>query len=76
MDQQHVQTENRLSVSWAVLTGVQPLVGVQWLLPILAHVTLNLLLGFHPFQFQQHIDRQEEGRVMATGIARPEVLLW
>lgn len=44
--------------------------------PILARVTLNLLLSFYPSQFQEHTDRQEEGWMKATGMARPEVLLW
>lgn len=68
--------KKRPSVSWAVLTGVQPLVGGQWLLPVLAHVALNCWLGFHPSQFQEHIDRQKEGWVKAIGMARPDVLLW
>lgn len=76
MGQQHFQTEKRPSVSWAVWTGAQPVVGGQWLLPALERVTLHLLLSFHPSQFQEHIDRQEEGWVKATGMARPEVLLW
>lgn len=43
---------------------------------MLACVALNLLLGFHPSQFEEHIDRQEGGWVKATEMARPEVLLW
>lgn len=64
MGQQHVQAEKKaVSVlDWTVLTGAQPVVGGQLgCYPILVRVTLNLLLSFYLSQFQEHIDRQEEG---------------
>lgn len=75
MDQQRVQTEGK-AISVLGCVNRSTVVGGQWLLPVLACVTLNLLLDFHLSQFQEHIDRQEEGWVKATGMARPEVLLW